>query len=156
MRIGRVDRNDTSPLSHATIAPFRPHPTLGRRAHTHFRPRSPEMIAHPPSEHYGLFDHFSQKEQPVSSTRSVSEVKAKLSDYIREAEHGEPVIITRHGRPVAALVGATELAALERLRAAGPEAGLASVAGGWEGSDELIRSLDESERVGSRTVLPPC
>lgn len=39
----------------------------------------------------------------------------------------EPVIITRHGRPVAALVGAQELEVLERLRVAGPEAGLVSL-----------------------------
>ncbi len=44
----------------------------------------------------------------MATTRSVSEVKARLSDYIREAEHGEQVIITRHGRPVAALVGAED------------------------------------------------
>ena len=92
----------------------------------------------------------------MATTRSVSEVKARLSDYIREAEHGEPVIITRHGRPVAALVGAEELEALDRLRVAGPEAGLASVAGGWDGSEELVRHLEEHERVGSRNVPPPC
>lgn len=110
------------------------------------------MIVHLPYDHYGLFDHFIQRGASMSSTRSVSEVKARLSDCIREAEHGEPVIITRHGRPVAALVGVTELEALERLRAAGPEAGLASVAGGWEGSQELVRHLEESGRVGSRDI----
>lgn len=113
------------------------------------------MFVRLPSGHYGLYDHFEQRELGMSSTRSVSEVKARLSDCIREAEHGEPVIITRHGRPVAALVGAAELEALERLRSAGPEAGLASVAGGWEGSEELVRHLEESGRVGSRDVPPP-
>lgn len=91
----------------------------------------------------------------MSSTRSISEVKARFSDYVRDAEHGEPVVITRHGRPVAALVGAGELEALERLRAAGPQAGLVSVAGGWEGSEELVRHLEEHERVGSRDAPPP-
>ena len=113
------------------------------------------MIVHVPFGHYGLYDQIRQREAPMSSTRSVSEVKARLSDCIREAEEGEPVIITRHGRPVAALVGAAELEALERLRAAGPEAGLASVAGGWEGSEELVRHLEESGRLGSRDVPAP-
>lgn len=80
----------------------------------------------------------------------MADVKAKLSKYIRAAEHGDPVIITRHGRAVAALVGSEELQLLERLRAAGPEGGLASVAGGWEDSDDLSRILNTSARVGSR------
>lgn len=84
------------------------------------------------------------------SDRTVSEVKAKFSEYVRAAEHGHPVIITRHGQAVAALVGADELEALQRLRAAGPEGGLASIAGGWEGSDELVRIMEASPRVGSR------
>ena len=83
--------------------------------------------------------------------RSLSEVKAKLSEYVRAAEHGDPVVITRHGRAVAALVGSQELETLERLRAAGPEGGLASVAGGWEDSDDLVRILETSSRVGSRS-----
>ena len=82
--------------------------------------------------------------------QSVAEVKAKLSECIRAAEHGEPVVITRHGQAVAAIVGPDELATLERLRAAGPEGGLASLAGGWENSDELRRALEEAPRVGSR------
>ena len=86
----------------------------------------------------------------MSKYRSVADVKAKLSEYIRAAEHGDPVIITRHGQAVAALVGSEELQTLERLRSAGPAGGLASVAGGWEDSDDLIRILKTSSRVGSR------
>ena len=84
------------------------------------------------------------------SNRTVSEVKAKLSEYIRAAEHGEPVVITRHGQAVAAIVGPEELETLQRLRAAGPEGGLASVAGGWADSDDLVRILENSSRTGSR------
>jgi hypothetical protein len=44
----------------------------------------------------------------------------------------EPVrradLITRHGKAVAALVAAEDLDTLERLRPAGPEGGLASIA----------------------------
>jgi prevent-host-death family protein len=82
---------------------------------------------------------------------SVSEVKARFSDYVRAAERGEPVVITRHGQAVAAIVGSEELEALQRLRAAGPEGGLASVAGGWEDSDDLVRILENLSRVGSRS-----
>jgi prevent-host-death family protein len=81
---------------------------------------------------------------------SVAEVKAMFSEHIREVEHGEPIVITRHGRPVAALVRMADLEQLDRLRAAGPQAGLASIAGGWEGSDELVRLIESSPRTGGR------
>lgn len=87
----------------------------------------------------------------MSKEGSVSEVKARFSEYVRAAQQGEPVIITRHGHAVAAIVAPEELETLSRLRAAGPEGGLASVAGGWEDSDELVRVLETSSRVGSRS-----
>ena len=73
----------------------------------------------------------------MATSFPLAEVKARLSACIRLAESGEPVYITRHGRTVAALVPAADLEQLERLRAAGPDKGLASLAGGWEGSDQL-------------------
>lgn len=76
----------------------------------------------------------------------LAEAKAKLSECVRNAERGDPVVITRHGKPVAALVRADELDRLERLRAAGPDAGLAGLAGGWKGSEELARALDARTR----------
>ena len=100
--------------------------------------------------HYSLFDHFRR----FTMNRSVplAEAKATLSDCIREVEGGKSVLITRHGKPVAALVHPKDLDNLERLKKAGPEGGLASLAGGWEGSDELARLLDESARIGQRDV----
>ena len=83
---------------------------------------------------------------------SLAEAKATLSECIREAESGKAVLITRHGKPVAALVRAKDLDNFERLKKAGPEGGLASLAGGWEESEELVRILDESSRVGQRNV----
>ena len=83
---------------------------------------------------------------------SVAETKATFSECIREVEGGKSVLITRHGKPVAALVRPQDVENIERLRKAGPEGGLASIAGGWEGSDELARLLDESVRVGQRDV----
>lgn len=85
---------------------------------------------------------------------SLAEAKATLSECIREVEAGKSVLITRHGRPVAALVRPKDLEYLERLRRAGPEGGLVSIAGGWDGSDELVRLLDESARIGQRNVAP--
>lgn len=79
---------------------------------------------------------------------SVAEAKATLSEQIRQVEGGASVVITRHGKPVAALVATDTIEHLERLRAAGPESGLASIAGGWEGSEELVTgNLRHLERV---------
>lgn len=82
---------------------------------------------------------------------SVAQIKATLAEQIRSAEFGEPVIITRHGKAVAAIVGADDLETLERLRASGPQGGLASIAGGWKGSEDLVNFLSTSRRLGNRT-----
>ena len=81
---------------------------------------------------------------------SLAEAKATLSDAIRDVERGDPVIITRHGKPVAALIRAEDLNTLERLRAAGPQQGLASIAGGWKGSDDLVAAISNEPRRGRR------
>jgi len=62
------------------------------------------------------------------------------------------VLITRHGKFVAALVRPDDLEHLERLRKAGPEKGLASIAGGWEGSEELVDILEKFPRIGQREI----
>ncbi len=81
---------------------------------------------------------------------SLAEAKATLSECIREVEKGLSVLIKRHGKPVAALVRPQDLDNLERLKKAGPEGGLASLAGGWEGSDELAHIIESSARFGHR------
>jgi len=81
---------------------------------------------------------------------SVAEAKAKFSECIRKVEAGTAVLITRHGKPVAALVSPGDFEHLARLRKAGPEKGLASIAGGWENSEELTTILDASPRQGQR------
>ena len=83
----------------------------------------------------------------------VSDAKARFSDCVQAAESGELIIITRHNKPVAALVRPENIEQLERLRAAGPEGGLASLAGGWEGSEELLRIIGEIPRTPYR-ILP--
>jgi antitoxin (DNA-binding transcriptional repressor) of toxin-antitoxin stability system len=67
-------------------------------------------------------------------------------------ESGSLVLITRHGKPVAALVRPNDLEHLERLRKAGPESGLASIAGGWKNSEELAAILDGSPRHGQHDI----
>jgi len=81
---------------------------------------------------------------------SLAEAKATLSECIRDVEKGQAVLIKRHGKPVAALVRPQDLDNLERLKKAGPDGGLASLAGGWKGSEELVQILDGSQRFGCR------
>ncbi len=83
---------------------------------------------------------------------SVALAKATFSECIRKVEAGNSVLITRRGKPVAALVSPDELEHLERLRKAGPESGLASIVGGWENSEELAAILDASPRQGQRNT----
>lgn len=86
---------------------------------------------------------------------SVAEAKATFSECIRKVQAGNTVVITRHGKPVAALVSPSDLEHLERLRKAGPESGLASIAGGWENSEELVSILSSSPRLGQRDTPDP-
>ncbi|MFN2323755.1 MAG: hypothetical protein ABR510_12460, partial [Trueperaceae bacterium] len=57
---------------------------------------------------------------------------------------------TRRGRAVAVIVATDEFERLERLRAAGPQAGLAGLVGGWEGSEDLVSELDARRRTPPR------
>jgi len=88
----------------------------------------------------------------MNKSISVAEAKATFSECIRQVESGPPVLITRHGKFVAALVRPDDLEHLERLRKAGPEKGLASIAGGWEGSEELVDILEKFPRIGQREI----
>jgi prevent-host-death family protein len=88
----------------------------------------------------------------MSTSISVAEAKTAFSECIRQVEKGVALIITKHGKPVAALVPPDEVEQLERLRKAGPEKGLASIAGGWKGSDELAEIMEGSSRHGQRNV----
>ena len=90
--------------------------------------------------------------ETVSTTVSAARAKAEFAEFVRRAEGGEAVVITRHGKAVAALVPADRLRQIERLSAAGPEAGLAGLAGGWKGSDELVEVLATSRRSQPRST----
>jgi prevent-host-death family protein len=82
----------------------------------------------------------------------LAEAKSRFSDCVRRAEAGEACLLTRHGKPVVALVPASDLDNLQRLRAAGPGAGLVSVAGGWKGSEDLARTVARSRRTRPRRL----
>ncbi|HYN41649.1 MAG TPA: type II toxin-antitoxin system Phd/YefM family antitoxin [Thermoanaerobaculia bacterium] len=88
----------------------------------------------------------------MRETVSVADAKSRFAEYVRRAETGEFVVLSRHGKAVAALVSAGDVDQLERLRAAGPEKGLVSLAGGWKGSEELADLLAGRKRTRSRKV----
>jgi prevent-host-death family protein len=73
---------------------------------------------------------------------SVAQAKAHLPECVRAAERGRCLVITRHGRPVAAMVPVGAMAELERLRAARPGGGLGDLAGAWSDGDELAAEID--------------
>jgi prevent-host-death family protein len=88
----------------------------------------------------------------MATTVSAAKAKAEFAECIRKAEAGDPVVITRHGKAVVALVRADRLQQLERLRSAGPAAGLAGLAGGWRDSEELVQHVGGSRRLKARRV----
>jgi prevent-host-death family protein len=81
---------------------------------------------------------------------TVAEAKARFAECLRDAEEGRPVVISRHGKPVAVVVSVSDFEQVKRLRAAGPESGLASLAGGWKGSDELVELVQNVRRTPGR------
>lgn len=86
----------------------------------------------------------------MARSLSIVEAKTHLSGCIREVEKGKSVLITRHGKAVAALVPADVLEHVDRLKKAGPQGGLASLAGGWKGSEELVSLLKRTKRTKPR------
>lgn len=52
----------------------------------------------------------------MDATWQVQEAKQRFSELVRAAESGEPQIISRHGRPVAALVDIDNFRAMHESR----------------------------------------
>lgn len=72
---------------------------------------------------------------------SIAEAKAHFSECVDRAGAGEPVIITRHGKPVAGVVSSDDMKALARARAQGARGTLLELAE-LEGMTELAEELD--------------
>lgn len=83
---------------------------------------------------------------------STAQAKSRLADCLWKAEHGEPVIITRNGKPVAALV-AVDRATLQKAKNALTSTGLAGLAGGWKGSENLVKALGKLRRTRPRRPI---
>ena len=90
----------------------------------------------------------------MSRRLTIEEAQTTLPECIREIEKGGPLLIMRGEEPVAALVRPKDLEHLEQPSNTGSGTGLASLAGGWKGSDELVRYLEMSPRIGQRDVAP--
>jgi prevent-host-death family protein len=82
---------------------------------------------------------------------SAAQAKSQLADCLRKAEKGEPVIITRHGKAVAALVGVDRVALGKQHTRA--RRGLAGLAGGWKGSEDLVTALKKVRRTRPRRPI---
>lgn len=85
---------------------------------------------------------------------SIADAKAHLAEYIATAETGEPVVLTRHGKPVAALVSIADLERLERQRGDDPQAGLAGLIGAWDADPDGDDAIAEviAGRTAGRTL----
>lgn len=110
-----------------------------------------DASSRPPS---GPFTATLWRGMTTSRITTLVEAKATLSEPIQAVEKGESVFITRHGKAVVALVPAIGGLRLGELQARRSETGLASIAGGWEGSEELadilVRRLRASRRHSIR------
>ncbi len=91
----------------------------------------------------------------MTITRSIADAKTHLAECVTSAEAGDPVLITRHGKPVAAIVRAEDLAVIERSREDDPQAGLAGVIGREDDFEDFALILDEVvRRRGPPRPLP--
>jgi prevent-host-death family protein len=82
-------------------------------------------------------------------TRSVSvaAAKAHFSECVKDAEAGEPVVITRRGKAIVTIVRAEDVAQLARLRAAGPAQGLVRVVGRFDDSQDFVEEVERIARA---------
>lgn len=81
----------------------------------------------------------------MTTSVSIAKAKSALSEVVNRAAFGkERVIICRHGKPLAAVVGLEVLEELDRLRAEKRPANLAAIAGQWEGFEEIAPQIEEA------------
>lgn len=78
------------------------------------------------------------------TTYSIRDLKAKLSEVLRNLENGQQVVITRRGKPCGMLIGITEsesppLSTLKGTQAYLPDANyedFLQIKGAWEPADQ--------------------
>jgi prevent-host-death family protein len=93
-------------------------------------------------------------EAVMSITISAAAAKASFADCLRSVEQGEAVVVTRYGKPVAAIVAPEEWERLKRLRSSGPEDGLSSLVGAFDDAEEFVEVMSAlaSERTAPRPL----
>lgn len=79
----------------------------------------------------------------INKALSVAEAKAHFSECIENAVNEGYVLITRYGKPIAAIVDLQDLEQLMRLRSARETGTLANLGSDWEDADEFAQILDE-------------
>jgi len=78
---------------------------------------------------------------------SVAEAKSHISELIAKSQYSdERFIITKRDKPVAALVTLDDLKILEQNE---ERQGLATIAGAWQGFDEVIDAIGDIETLRS-------
>lgn len=83
----------------------------------------------------------------MSKAMTVAEAKAHFSECVKAAEDGETVLITRYGRPAAAVVSAKYLADLQAAGRKGPaQQGLAALVGRFPDGEELAAEVERTVR----------
>ena len=78
----------------------------------------------------------------TKTTLSLARAKESFSECIRRAESGEPVLITRYGRPIAALVAARDLDDLTKYRSEKQQGTLLELMGVGKDLDEFVAELE--------------
>jgi prevent-host-death family protein len=70
----------------------------------------------------------------------VAEVKARLSEYVSlSASRGDRIVITRRGKPVAALISLEDLQTLSQAQ---KRKGLGELMGRWKDFEEIAGSVE--------------
>lgn len=80
-----------------------------------------------------------------ASSISVAEAKARISELLAKSQHShERFVITRRNKPVAALVSLEDLLMIEQQE---ERQGLASIAGQWQGFQEIEEAMGDIQEL---------
>ncbi len=87
----------------------------------------------------------------MPTSLSLTNLRPRLAEALRLAESGEPVVITRHGKPAAALIAASQLAQLARPPASESEG---EPAAGDDAAEDQSSSEPSPEELLARAAAP--